>query len=446
MKHDTENLAKRAGQAKTAALDLAYSAGELRDRALEAMSRALEERVQEILEANRKDVEKAEADVAKGALAQPLLKRLMMSESKLKDMVEGILSVRDLPDPLGRTLEARELDQGLRLFKVTVPIGVIGVVFESRPDVVPQIASLCMKSGNAVIMKGGKEALESNRVLGKCLRDAAVEVGAPAGWLQVIETREEVAEILALHQYIDLMIPRGSNRFVQYVMEHTKIPVLGHSDGICHMYVHASADPDMACQLVLDAKMQYPAVCNAIETLLVDEQLAGTWLPSAVAKLREAGVVLKGDERVVSACGEEQVSLASEADWSTEYLDHVLSVRVVSSPAEAIDHINRYGSHHTDAIVAQDDQVAKRFLREVDSSSCMCNASTRFADGFRYGLGAEIGISTNKIHSRGPVGLEGLIIYKYILEGQGHLVSTYAGDGAKPFTHRALREEWSETS
>jgi len=422
---------------------MAHIEGEVRDKALEAMARVLDDKRTDILSANGKDVRKAEAAVAQGELSSPLLKRLLLDDSKINGMVEGIRSVGRLPDPLGRTLEARELDDGLCLFKVSVPIGVIGVVFESRPDVIPQIASLCVKSGNAVIMKGGKEALESNRALGRLLAEAAEESGIPEGWLTVIETREDVSEILSFHEHIDLMIPRGSNEFVQYVMEHTKIPVLGHSDGICHMYIHSSADHEMAIRLVLDAKAQYPAVCNAIETLLVDEQIARDWLADAVQRLTDEGISLKGDSRARSLCGEDRISLATEEDWSTEYLDYVLSIRVVQNLAEAVDHINRYGSHHSDCIVAQDNAATKRFLREVDSSSCMHNVSTRFADGYRYGLGAEIGISTNKIHSRGPVGLEGLVIYKYIVQGQGHCVSSYVGDHARPFTHRALSSRWS---
>jgi glutamate-5-semialdehyde dehydrogenase len=291
-------------------------------------------------------------------------------------------------------------------------------------------------------MKGGREALCSNKALGDILSDAACSAGAPTGWMQVIETREEVEEILSLHEDIDLMIPRGSNAFVQHVMSHTKIPVLGHSDGICHLYVHKAADPEKARDLVVDAKTQYPAVCNAIETLLIDGAVAERMLPALAQALQSAGVELKGDERTRQILSDRPVMPATEEDWSTEYLDLVLSIKVVPDLTAAIEHINRYGSHHTDAIVTEDKRAARRFLREVDSSSVMHNASTRFADGFRYGLGAEIGISTNKVHSRGPVGLEGLVIYKYLLEGQGDKVATYAGNQSRPYTHKSLKKKW----
>ena len=436
------SLAQRAKTANAAALKLSHLKGSLRDAGLEAMAKALEAGTERILEANARDMARAEALVEKNQMTRAALKRLMLDPSKVRGMAQGILSVRSLEDPLGRTLATTELDRGLVLYKVSVPIGVIGVVFESRPDVVPQIASLCLKSGNAVILKGGSEALASNKVLGEILSESSIQANIPEGWLQVIETREEVLEILSLHEDIDLVIPRGSNAFVQYVMDHTKIPVLGHSDGICHLYIDRGAEVEMACQLAKDAKCQYPAVCNAIETLLVDAAGAERLLPPIAKVLLEAGVALRGDEKTRQILAGLPVAAATEEDWKTEYLDLILSIRVVSGIDEAIAHINAFGSHHTDAIVTADGSAAKKFLREVDSSSVMHNASTRFADGFRYGLGAEIGISTNKIHSRGPVGLEGLVIYKYILEGQGQPVAAFVGDSAKPYTHRPLNQPW----
>ncbi|NQU42416.1 glutamate-5-semialdehyde dehydrogenase, partial [bacterium] len=326
-------------------------------------------------------------------------------------------------------------------------IGVIAVIFESRPDALPQIASLCLKSGNAVLLKGGSEAIHSNRALTKVLDEAAQSEGIPAGWISLLETREEIAEILKLEDDIDLIIPRGSNAFVRYIMDNTNIPVTGHRDGICHTYIHAAADLDKAVRITVDGKCQYPAVCNATETLLIDRAASPGILPVVAAELVRQGVELRLDpeaKRLIDThCKENpgcydpgKIRKAEEEDWSTEYLDLILSVRIVDGLEQAVEHINRYGSHHTDAIVTEDEKAAKKFITLVDSSSVLHNASTRFADGFRYGFGAEIGISTEKIHSRGPVGLEGLTIYKYILKGHGQIVADYSGPNARKFTHK----------
>ena len=375
--------------------------------------------------------------VASGEMSEPLLRRLELSERKIAQMAEGVRAVAALPDPLGVARMATLLDEELTLKRITCPLGVIAAVFESRPDALVQIASLCLKSGNAAILKGGREAAHTNRLMTELLNDAASTVAeAPADALQLVEAREDVQALLSRDDAVDLVIPRGSNEFVRYIKEHSNIPVLGHADGICHLYVDEAAETAMAVRLALDAKTQYPAVCNAIETLLVHEKKAGEFLPLAANALEEKGVAIRGCDATRAILG--SAGAASEEDWKTEYLDLILSVRVVESLAEAVDHINRYGSRHTDAIVTADDAAARTFLSRVDAASVMWNASTRLADGFRYGFGAEVGIATDKIHARGPVGLEGLVTYKYQLEGNGHLVSDYEGADARAFLHRPL--------
>jgi glutamate-5-semialdehyde dehydrogenase len=373
-------------------------------------------------------------------MARPLLDRLKLSESKVLDMATGVRSVAQLPDPVGRTLLALELDAGLELTQVTCPIGVIGAIFESRPDAVPQIASLCWKSGNAVIMKGGAEAQASNHLLGQLIRAAIASVDERCvDAVQMLETREEVRTLLALDDEIDLFIPRGSNAFVRYIQDHTRVPVLGHADGLCHAYVDRDADLAQAVAICYDAKVQYPAVCNAIETVLVHRQVAAEFLPLLATAYRQAGVEMRGCTATRAILPD--INVATAVDWDTEYLDLIVSVRVVESLEEAVAHINCHGSGHTETIVTQDPAAAAQFLDQVDAATVMHNASTRFADGFRFGKGAEVGISTNKTHARGPVGLEGLVIYKYRLVGNGHVVADYVGPQAKPFTHRRKHGE-----
>ncbi len=438
-----DTIQKTAEAARDAALGLAQASEADRNAALEAIAKALEANPARVLEANGRDLQEAERLLKEGKLTEALVKRLKVDEAKLSgEIVVGMRSVAGQPDPIGKTEAATEMDEGLKLYRVTVPIGVIGVIFESRPDALVQIATLCLKAGNAALLKGGSEALHTNRALAEVMVEATRGLpGIPDGWMHLMEAREEVREILGLHGLIDLIIPRGSNELVQHIMASTKIPVMGHADGICHVYVDAAADLDKAVKICLDAKTQYPAVCNAVETILVHRDVAGAVLPDVVRTLRQGGVEVRGDEGAREAGGS-TVAKAQEADWATEYLDLVVSVKVVDDLEAAIDHINLYGSHHTDAIVTEDAAAASRFLQAVDSSSVMHNASTRFADGFKYGLGAEVGISTNRLHSRGPVGLEGLVIYKYVLEGSGHIVGDYSGEGAKTFTHRALAEAW----
>jgi glutamate-5-semialdehyde dehydrogenase len=328
-----------------------------------------------------------------------------------------------------------ELDKGLELYKVSCPIGVIGVVFESRPDALVQISTLCLKSGNAVLLKGGSEAGRTNRILANVTAEASVKAGLPDGWIQQLETRQDVAEMLALDEFIDLIVPRGSNEFVRYIMNNTNISVLGHAEGICHVYVDGKADVEMAVSIAVDSKCQYVAVCNAAETLLVDEKIAGVYLPKVKKALEEKGVEIRGCDKTRKLI---DVRAACEKDWETEYLDLILSVKVVKGINEAIEHINKYGSRHTDTTVTSDKTNACKFLESVDSANVFWNASTRFSDGYRYGLGAEVGISTNKIHSRGPVGLDGLVIYKWKLLGSGQIAADYSGRGAKKFTHKKL--------
>lgn len=417
-------------------LKLAPMGAEVRDAALDAMAEAIERGAGEILEANRQDRAQAEAAVRAGEMTRALFDRLALDEAKMAAMAEGVRAVRRQADPVGRSDYVCRLDEGLLLRRVACPLGVIAAIFEARPDAVPQIASLCLKSGNAVILKGGKEALRTHRVTARLLAEAAESRGVPAGALQLLGAREEVRELLGIEGWVDLIIPRGSNAFVRYIRENTRTPVLGHADGICHLYVDRAADLKMAVALTLDAKTNYPAACNAIETLLVHEAAAADFLPSVVGALRDAGVEVRGCERTRAVVAD--VTEASEKDWDTEFLDLILSIRVVPDLAEAVRHINRHGSRHTDAIVTEDPAAAETFFAGVDSASVLWNASTRFADGYRYGLGAEVGISTDKLHARGPVGLEGLVTYKYQVVGAGHRTADYMGKNARPFLHQRL--------
>lgn len=429
--------------AKKASIALASTKAEEKNSALEKMAEALNSERDLILQANKEDLVVAKQMVERGEIKPSLLQRLEITDYKIDQMIDGILDVRDLPDPVGKVTNAIELDNGLELYQVTSPIGLIGVIFESRPDVIPQIMSLCLKTGNATIFKGGSEAAHSNHMLFNILVRAIESVpGIPKGAFHLMETRQDVDSILAMDGYIDLFIPRGSNQFVKYIQENTRIPVLGHTSGICHAYVDDSADIEMASRVVLDSKVQYPAACNAIETLLVHSAIAEKFLPKMAELFVQTGVEIRCDDRsrkLLSRKGfGERIKEATEEDWGTEYNDLIISVKVVDSIDEAIEHINLYGSHHTDTIITESTDSMRKFQSLVDSSSVMINCSTRFADGYRYGKGAEIGISTLKIHARGPVGMEGLLIYKYILLGNGQIVADYSGKNAKSFTHRHI--------
>lgn len=427
------DLHEMATRSRQAAWTLAASDIEARNAALLAMAEELEAREEEIFAANAQDLAKAQQD----HLAAPLLGRLKFAEEKLAAVTAGLRALAELDDPIGQTTLSRELTEGLNLYRVTCPIGVIGVIFESRPDALVQIASLALKSGNAVLLKGGREAMNTNRVLCQALRAAAEVSGLPADFAQLLESREDVAAMLKEDTLIDLIIPRGSNEFVRYIMDNSRIPVLGHADGICHVYVDKAADMNMAVSIAVDSKAQNVAVCNAMETLLVHKDVAATYLPMLLPAMQEKHVKLIGDETVQSFI---PCQTATEDDWRTEYLDYTLSIKVVSSLEEAIGHINRYGSHHTDCIVTADPAAAQAFLTRVDSAGVYHNVSTRFADGFVYGFGAEVGIATGKIHARGPMGLEGLTTYKYKLLGSGQLMAEMK-NGQRQYTHKLLNED-----
>ncbi len=408
---------------------LAASSIDTRNKALELIAENLKAHKEEIFCENKRDLEEAE----KNGISPAVVKRLKFDEGKLSDVLSGIEQLIGLEDPLEKVSLARELDEGLTLYRISCPIGVIGVIFEARPDALVQISTLCIKSGNCAILKGGKETTFTNRILFRYIHESVVEAGLPKNCLLQAEQHNEIDELLSCHDSVDLLIPRGSNAFVQYIMNNTKIPVMGHADGICHIYVDAEADQDKAIPIIVDAKTQYTAACNAVETLLVNRTIAKEFLPKMAAALKENGVRLRGTEEVsrfieVETIGEEEFG---------EYLDLIVSVKLVEDMDEAIAHINRFGSHHTDCIITENAEQANKFMQMVDSAGVYQNCSTRFADGFRYGFGAEVGISTGKIHARGPVGLEGLVTYKYKLFGNGHIVGDYAS-GKKQFHHRNL--------
>ena len=423
-------LSAIAKATRQAARQLAVLPTEAKNQAIEAIAQALEAARSEILAANAADCQAAEAQ----GIPKPLYNRLKLDETKLSAAIDGVRDVGKLSDPVGTVQIHRELDEGLILKRLSCPVGVLGIIFEARPDALIQITSLAIKSGNGVILKGGKEAIRSCEALVKAIHQGLSATAVEKAAVQLLTTREETIALLQLDEYIDLIIPRGSNSFVRFVQENTRIPVLGHADGICHLYVDRAAELQKAVDITIDAKTQYPAVCNAIETLLVHSAIAPTFLPIAMAALQQRNVELRGDEPTRKIL--DNISAATEEDWSTEYSDLILSIKVVDSLEDAIDHINTYGSRHTDAIVTEDQAVADTFLAQVDSANVIHNCSTRFADGFRYGFGAEVGISTQKMPPRGPVGLEGLVTYKYQVTGNGHIVANYVGKEAKPFTHR----------
>ena len=427
----TESLSSIAKETRAAAQGLAQQSTETKNQALEAIAQALETASSEILAANQKDCELAESN----GIPSALYARLKLSPVKLAGAIAGVRSVGDLPDPVGSVQLKRELDDGLVLQRLSAPLGVLGVIFEARPDAVMQIASLAIKSGNGVILKGGQEALHSCQALIKAIHAGLANTAISPKAVSLLTSREETRALLQMDDDVNLIIPRGSNGFVQFIQDNTRIPVLGHADGICHLYIDEFADLEQAIAIAVDSKTQYPAACNAIETLLVHEKIAEQGLPLIHQAFRDAGVVLKGDARVQSVI---PIEAASDEDWSTEYSDLILSLKMVDDMDEAIAHINTYGSGHTDGIVTQDAGKAAFFMNQVDAAGVFHNCSTRFADGFRYGFGAEVGISTQRMPPRGPVGLEGLVTYKYQLVGDGHIVATYSGDAAKAFTHREL--------
>ncbi|MGI6011139.1 MAG: glutamate-5-semialdehyde dehydrogenase [Ruminococcus sp.] len=423
-------IKEQAAVMKLNSTKMAVTTLEERNRALEAIREDLLSHKEEIFQANKEDMERAEAE----GIEAPVLKRLKFQEGKLNEVVTGISDLIRLPDPLGKEQMRRELDTDLLLIRESCPIGVIGVIFEARPDAMVQIASLCIKSGNCAILKGGSEAMKTNKKIFEIIYQAAVSAGMPENCMFQIEARSDITELLECHESVDLLIPRGSNEFVQYIMNHTKIAVMGHADGICHIYADKSLDLGKALRVILDSKTQYTAVCNAAETLLVHEEIAKELLPRLNEAFREKQVEVRGTKEVRDIV---ECEAASEEDFSTEYLDLIISVKIVKDIWEAVDHINKYGSHHTDCIVTEDPEAAEVFMQYVDSAGVYQNCSTRFADGYRYGFGAEVGISTGKLHARGPVGLEGLCTYKYKLFGNGNIVADYA-EGRKHFHFKDL--------
>jgi len=424
-------LIEIAQRTRQAARSLAVLSTNAKNQAIEAIAQALKSATPEILEANAVDCEAA----AVSKIRPALYNRLKLDEAKLEGAISGVQDVGKLPDPSGAVQIHRQLDDGLVLKRISCPLGVLGVIFEARPDAAIQISALAVKSGNGVILKGGQEAVRSCKAIVKAIHQGLAKTAVDPDVVQLLTTREETRELLQLDQYVDLIIPRGSNSFVRDVQENTRIPVLGHAEGICHLYVDKAADMGKAVAIAVDAKTQYPSACNAIETLLVHKSIAPDFLPQVAFSLQELNVKLLGDELT---CKILDIPAATVADWATEYSDLILSIKVVDSLEEAITHINTYGSGHTEAIVTNDSSAAATFLAQVNASGVYQNCSTRFADGFRYGFGAEVGISTQKMPPRGPVGLEGLVTYKYQLIGNGHISATYTGADARSFTHQDL--------
>lgn len=414
---DFENIAKSA---KKAAFEIADISGDLKNKALLNIADALEKNKEKIFEANKKDLSDAEKLVETGELSKSTFNRLKLDQNKMRDMIQGIRDIAKLEDPINKKLLVRELDKDLTLYKISCPIGVLGIIFEARPDVIAQISSLAVKSANAVILKGGKESINTNKTILEIINGALNKLeGFPKNVLQQVFTRDDVAEMLKCDKYINLIIPRGGNKLVKFIKENTKIPVLGHADGICHIFVDQTADLNMAIKVITDAKTQYPSACNSVETLLIHENF-------------------QDKDKLLAALQLEEIKLVENPEsWAFEHGDTTLAFKTVKNLDEAIEHINTYGSGHTESIITKDIENAERFMNKVDSAGVYFNASTRFADGFRYGFGAEVGISTNKTHARGPVGLEGLTIYKYKLIGNGHIVKDYA-EGIKQFHHKDL--------
>ncbi len=426
----SSELLQRALHVRRASTELGQTTNEKRCNALTCMADALANRANQIVESNLVDLKNAVSSGVKDSL----LARLKLDKKKLDNSIDGVRKLALLPDPVGVRQLNRELDDGLDLERITVPLGVLGVIFEARPDALIQIASLAIRSGNGAILKGGSEASCTNESIMSALKEGLSKSDIQETSLCLLTTRKESLGLLRLDGLVDLIIPRGSNELVRFIQDNTRIPVLGHADGICHLYVDEAADIEKSLNIALDSKTQYPAACNAIETLLVHEKVAASFLDKAIPAFDHAEVTLLGDETSL-LFGIKQK--AEDSDWSTEYLDLTLSVKIVSSLEEALEHIRRYGSRHTEAIVTENHETAKRFLKTVDSSGVYHNCSTRFADGFRYGFGAEVGISTQTLPPRGPVGLEGLVTYRYFLRGDGHICADYASS-VRYFTHKDL--------
>ena len=414
------NFIDIAKNAKVASVNAQNLSNDVKNLALKTIADVLNKRQAEVFEANNKDMEEAKKLLESGEISQAIYNRLKLDDNKMRDMIQGLLDISKLPDPVNKKIFERELDNGLVLTKVSCPIGVLGIIFEARPDVISQISALAIKSSNAVILKGGKESINTNKTILSIINSALEDIeGFPKNMLNQVFTRDDVKEMLSADKYVDLIIPRGGNSLVQFIKSNTKIPVLGHADGICHIFVDKTAELDMAKKIIIDAKTQYPSACNAVETLLISDKFEHS--PELLKGLEDAGITL----------------VSNPESWHKEYSDKILAYKYVSSVVEAVNHINEYGSGHTESIITSDKQNAEYFMDMVDSAGVYHNVSTRFADGFRYGFGAEVGISTNKTHARGPVGIDGLVIYKYKLRGSGDTVVEYV-KGEKHFTHKDL--------
>ena len=417
---EENNFLEIAKKAKAASKKAATLSEKIKNQALLNIAENIKNNKDKIFEANKKDLEEAEPLVKNGELSQSVFNRLKLDENKMRDMIQGIIDISNLEDPIGKVLLKRQLDDGLVLTKISCPIGVLGIIFEARPDVISQISSLAIKSSNAVILKGGKESVNTNKAIMSLILDALEKTeGFPQDMLTQMFSRDDVKNMLSMDKYIDLIIPRGGNSLVKFIKENTKIPVLGHADGICHIFIDESADFEKAKRVVIDSKTQYPSACNSVETILIHKNF-------------------KEADRLLEALVEAGITLISKPEsWHKEYSDKILSYKFVESLEEAIEHINEYSSGHTESIITENSDNARIFMNAVDSAGVYHNVSTRFADGFRYGFGAEVGISTNKTHARGPVGLEGLTIYKYNIEGNGDIVKDYV-EGIKKFHHKDL--------
>ena len=424
------DLLEKAEKVRLASIKISQTENQNRIKALNFMADYLEKNSKEILEANNEDYLNAE----KKGISRALLSRLKLSKSKLNSGIEGVRKVGDLADPVNQVQIKRELSKGLILERKTVPIGVLGVIFESRPDAVMQISSLAIRSGNGVMLKGGSEANLTNTSIVKALQEGLNESGLDKNAICLLTSRKDSMAMLNLEKYINLIIPRGSNALVKFIQENTRIPVLGHADGICHLFIDIEANLEMALSVALDSKIQYPAACNAIETLLVHKDIAPAFLEKAIPLFNSNDVKLIGDKRSVELGLKYEASLE---DWGTEYLDLILSIKIVDDLEEAITHIQKYSSKHTDGIITENSNTANKFMNVVDSAGVFHNCSTRFADGFRYGFGAEVGISTQTLPPRGPVGLEGLVTYKYFLKGDGNIVDDFSS-GKAIYTHKDL--------
>ena len=433
---------KQVKQAREAFLVLANLENLHKNNVLHELAQALRENSVEILAENARDMAEAQKMLECGELSASACNRVLLNEEKIEQMAQNCESVAALPDPAGKIIQATRLDEGLDLYRVSCPIGVILVIFESRPDVVIQISALALKSGNAVILKGGKEAQNSNRILAKLIRNTlAKNDTVPENAVSLVESRDEVSQLVKMSSELDLIIPRGSNELVRNIQKNAQVPVLGHADGLCHVYLDQAADEKKSIEVALDAKLDYPAVCNAVETLLVHQKYPVEWLVEILRKMQEAGVELRvcqQTQKRLEKFTELKLKNAVEEDWTTEYIDLIISVKSVKSAEEAVSHINHFGSRHTDTIVTENSELAEWFMNTVDAAGVFWNASTRFSDGFRYGFGAEVGVSTGKTHSRGPVGLEGLVIYKYKLYGNGQGVGQY-GQGKREFLHEEIQ-------